>query len=117
MKSKHELEFQNLIIKSIETTYQDAQERYKLLKEFFENEKKYYEIFCDIIYLHTEKKDEKSYKVFFEGGGVPHVVDESESIPEDGYLVFTTNDIVPDVEDIIVYIEIALKRLKAIIDK
>lgn len=117
MKSKHEIEFQNLIIKSIETTYQDPAKRYNLLKEFFENEKMYYEIFCDIIYRQTEKKDERSYKVFFEGGGIPHVVDESENIPEDSYVVFTTNDIIPDVEDIIVYIEMALNRLKSIVDK
>lgn len=113
MKTPQEIKFQNLIIKIIEYKNENSfEQRYQSLKEFYENEKTYYEIFCDYVYHFSVSTASES--VVIDPSGYPHLMLYPEKF-SDYFVVLSEKDRMVYCEDIIVYIDIALNNLEGLL--
>lgn len=116
MKTLHELKFERLIHSIIDMMATSDEEKCHLIEEFNNHSDVYYDCFCDVIYYLSTA-----------GGGVNTLsIDErgksylNIKTKEKGHIYFdvlTMEQPVPSFEDIILYIDIALKELEEKINR
>lgn len=110
MISKRESKFKSSMIGVIERHIEDPEKKYELLKEFYENEEYYYDLFCDLIYLFSVDKD--TGKLYIDMHGITHLNEKYNDEKEFLIQILSHEDFDPHCSDIGQYIDIALKKLE-----
>ena len=108
--TNHELRFKTLVSDLIRCKDFHAREKENRLINFWNQSEFYYDVFCESIYMlmtddsvDTLSIDDVGYSRF------DVIVLSDDFFP--GFELLTKEDIHPDVDDLIFYVDIALKRL------
>lgn len=109
MISKRERKFKSSMIGVIERHIKEPEKKYELLKEFYENEEYYYDLFCDLIYLFLV--DEDTGKLYIDMHGITHIDEKYSDEKELLIQILSQEDFDPSCSDIGKYIDIALRKL------
>lgn len=116
MKTVHEQKFERLIHSIIDMMAAAESEKEQLIDEFDRHSDVCYDCFCDVVYyLSTAGGGSNTLSVDDRGKSYLNIKNK-----EKGHIYFdvlTLEDPVPLTQDIILYIDIALKELEAKINK
>lgn len=108
METAQEIRFQNLIIRNIELSNDDFEDRFLFLKEFNENKHQRYDQLCDIVY--ELLKENKQEKLFITYNGIVKLEKPKNS---QYFTILDKEDYIFDYLDIIEYVNVALDNLNS----
>ena len=108
--STQEMRFKALVSEMICCKLDLSEEREKRLLNFYNHAEFYYEVFCESVYILQTRNNVDSLSLDDFGYTHFNYINTDKLL---GYALLTKEDIVNQNDDIILYIELALKRLEA----